>query len=354
MIHIIYVDDEPENPLTRMVHDLMTVPGEMECELRKPPPDLAEVANWELDIFLIDYDLAAAKVDDRLIGYSGNSLATEVRNRNPSCPIVLISRKEALSSRKLKLTTARSDLDLILYKNEILEHKKRAQTQILTLYDGFARLKEIYGQPWASVLDEMGVTAEEARKIREAFPPIEHGHSWDISTTTEWIRCVLMNYPGILYDELFAAARLGISLQSFVSEPVRNQFSSAEYTGIFRGFGKRWWGERLLQRAKELMLEANVDGPVSQNFAAAFYALTGLELDLSLCVVDGTSGADQICHILRRPVKRQNSILYYPDSRPPVMDPARVSIKAIRESNRFDEDLVDAESFDVVKRIWGA
>ena len=108
----------------------------------------------------------------------------------------------------------------------------------------------------------------------------------------------------------------------------------------------------MLQRAKDAMLRTGVERPVSQNFAAAYSIFNDRVLDPSICIVDKTPVADQICYILKEPVKRQNSILYYPDSRPPVMDPARVSIKAIREANQFDEDLVDAESYDIVKELW--
>lgn len=353
MIRAIYVDDELSNPLTLMIRDLLSIPNQITCELRLPPTDLAEVTNWNLDIFLIDYDLASAKVDDKLIGYSGNSLATEVRNKKPACPIVLVSRKEAITKRGLNVNTARSDLDLVFYKSDILANKEEFQREILALYDGFKQLENIYGEPWGSVLKLMGATLDESRKIREAFPPIEEGHTWYIPATAEWIRNVIIRYPGVLYDDLHAAARLGISQTSFLDDGVQSHFASASYTGIFNGFGKRWWADRLLQIAKEIIIRVGKDGSISQSFAEAYESLYGQSLDLSVCTVDGTPVADQICYIRREPVKRQNSILYYPDTRPPVMDAARVSTRAIRESNEFNEDLVDADSFDIVKELWG-
>lgn len=351
MIQVVYVDDEPDNPLTRMIANLLTTNG-MSCELRLPPPDLADVANWDLDIFIIDFDLASAKVDDKLIGYSGNSLATEVRNKKPSCPIILVSRKDVISARGLHLTTGRSDLDLILYKNDILNNQEKTLQDILTLHDGYIQLIEIQDQPWLRVLDKLGAEQDERLRIREAFPPIEQGHHWYIPTTIEWIRTVLMGYPGILYNSLHAAARIGITEDAFLSDEVQKYFTDAEYKGLLAGFGKRWWADRLLAIAKQAMIDANIDGPVSEGFVQAYDQTKGMKLDMSRCVVDGEPIADQICYILQQPVKRQNSILYYPDARPPIMDAARVSIKAIRESDKFDEDLVEASSYDVVKEIW--
>lgn len=352
MINAIYVDDEKDNPLTRTICNLLNETGRIQCDLKDPPADFSKIAEWNLDIFLIDYDLAYAKVDNKLIGYSGNSLATEVRNKKPACPIVLVSRKDALTAHGLNITTARSDLDLVLYKQDILSNKSKFQTDILTLYDGFKSLAEISGQPWSAVLELMQASPDESRRMREAFPPIEEGHRWFIPETAEWIGNVIIRYPGILYDDLHAAARLGISVSAFLNDTVQASFNRARYTGIFSGFGRRWWTDRLLQIAKKEMISAEISGTISEGFATAYQKLHEHPLELSVCTVDETPVADQICYIRREPVKRQNSILYYPDTRPPIMDAARVSLKAIRESNEFNEDLVDAESYDIVKELW--
>jgi len=69
-------------------------------------------------------------------------------------------------------------------------------------------------------------------------------------------------------------------------------------------------------------------------------------------VWDGEPVADAVCYILKEPVKVRNSIRYYPDDRPPVMDEARVSFRAIRESNEFDENLVDEDGRSIVNKLW--
>lgn len=352
MIHIIYVDDEQNNPLTLMIEALFTSDGEVKCKLRSPPSDLSEITNWKLDILFIDFDLASAKVDDKLIGYSGNSLASEVRNRHPLCPIVLVSRKEALNTRGHHISTSTSDFDLILYKDEILQNREKAKREVFSLYAGFKKLAAIANKPWSLVLALIGTTQEESRSIREAFPPIEKDHKWYIPAAAEWIRNVLLHYPGILYDELHAAARLGISQESFRRKDVQEYFEQAIYTGVFREFGERWWGGRLLGVASNLMAQTELSGPISFNFRLAFSNAKQIQLEPSICTVDGKPTADQICYVLNEPVKRENSILYYPDSRPPIMDAARVSLKAIREKSSFDEDLVDAESYDIVQELW--
>lgn len=347
MPQVIYVDDEPNENLTQEIVRLL-IDGGLECKLLSPPKDLSDVARWDLDILLIDYDLAS---DDKLVGYSGNSLATEVRNNKPSCPIVLVSRRNALSERELPITTGRSDLDLILYKNDILDNPEKALREITALYNAYVELFEIRKGAWSDVLDKLGAELDERKRIREAFPPIEQGHHWYIPTTIEWIRTVLMGYPGILYNSLHTAARLGITEDAFLSDEVQEHFTDAEYKGLLAEFGKRWWADRLLAIAKQTMIDAEIDGPVSEGFAQAYEQTEGKKLDMSQCVVDGKPIADQICYILQQPVKRQNSILYYPDSRPPIMDAARVSFKGISKDD-FDENLVEASSYELVKQIW--
>lgn len=353
MIKIVYVDDELDNRISLMIRDLFNQDGISTCELRSPPTSFGEIASWTLDLLLIDYDLASAKIDDTLIAYSGNSLATELRNKLPFCPIVLVSRREALGSRQSALETARSDIDLILYKSDIQANKDTSRQQVISLYDGFRELAAIRGQSWGEVLSLLGATEEEAHRMREAFPPIESGRRWSVPGVSEWIRETFMRYPGLLYDELHAAARLGISLDSFRQISAAAIFDNAVYKGIFSGFGKRWWAGRLLRLATDFIVEAEIDGPVSESFIRAYLALHDVQLDPSICVVDSTPVADQVCYILQQPVKRENSILYYPDNRPPIMDAARVSLKAIQQSNMFDEDLVDADSFELVQNLWG-
>jgi hypothetical protein len=100
------------------------------------------------------------------------------------------------------------------------------------------------------------------------------------------------------------------------------------------------------------MLKHELRGPVFLKFNEVFSAEFGEKLAPAICVYDGTPVADWVCYILKKPVKQRNSIPYYPDSRPPVMDQARVSFKAIQESNEFDESLVDSDSYVVVKKLW--
>ena len=350
MVQLLYVDDEYNHRLTRRIQELLTTNG-MACDLTGPKHDLVAIEDSDVDIFLIDYDLAVAKPDNRPIGYHGNSLATEIRNKKPTNPIILVSRRQIIDSLYLHLTTDGSDFDLILFKNDILDNAEKTRQQILALHDGFTQLAELHGQSWSQVVEKLGASEETTRKLREAFPPIDEKRRWYVPQTIEWIRTVLMGYPGILYDALHASARIGIAKESFISPAIRKIFADAEYKGPLAGFGERWWSDRLVGIATQTIIDANVEGPISEGFVKTYKGAGQQKLQPSRCVVDDKPGADQICYILRQPVKRENSIIYYPDSRPSVMDAARVSITAIEENDSFDEALVEASSIDVVNEI---
>lgn len=353
----VYVDDEHDDPDTQRIARFLQR-NKFRCDLVAPTHDFAEIANLNADFFLLDYNLAAFRPDEKHIGYHGNSLATEIRNRNPTRPIILVSRTQIIDSPNLHLIGDRSGVDLVLFKRDILNYEDRALQCILTLLDGYghlAALQESKDPKWSDVLDSLRADKDGSSRIREAYPPIDKEGRCYIPSVIRWIRTVLMEYPGILYDSLHASARLGITEESFVSEPMQGFVEGAVYTGPLAGFGKRWWADQLVEIATNAIIDTNLDGPISLSFIEA-YSRTGRgkqqKLEPSLCVVDERPGADEVCYILQQPVKRENSIIYYPDSRPPIMDSARVSIKAIKEKDSFDESFVEASSIDLVNEIW--
>jgi hypothetical protein len=242
-----------------------------------------------------------------------------------------------------------SIIDLTLEKDQVIAEPEKVRRKLGNLIKGYQALSAI--QPdrhsWNDVLTLMEANDAEAKLLREAAAPAERGH-WMVPQVSRWIREVVLRYPGIVYNELTAATRLGLSLESFQMLQVQKWFESACYTGIFGHDEPYWWRNRLLHRAQELLLEVSVSGPVSEYFIRAFQQKFGQELQPAICIYDHTSGANWVCHILKKPVKVQNSVPYYPDSRPEVMDQARVSFKAILETNEFDPNLVDADSYELV------
>jgi len=351
-VKVLYIDDEIGKPRrdAQQIKSLLEMSNELECDLQPPPKNIFDSPAVMPDALLVDLDLSAAKVDGMSISYFGSTLAAEMRMRHSQCPIILITRAYIIGRNRQWLEES-GDVDLILDKDAINSNPDRARADIVALVKGFEDLRTVEGKGWKHVVDLFQADGDEIKLIQEAAPPLDHG-SWNIPQMARWIRSVVMGFPGILYDELTAATRLGISLESFRKGSLQEFLKGSKYTGLFSSLSDRWWRDRLFKAAQSVLLEQRLTGPMFQKCAEAFTARFKEDFEQAICVYDGTPVADWVCYILRQPVKQRNSIPYYPDGRPAVMDQARVSFKAIRESNDFDENLVDSDSLQIVRELW--
>lgn len=351
---VLYIDDDatPNAGEAHAIGRLLNVPDEFECIVELPPKTFAGFSTDDVDALLVDYDLSSVPEGEDPVSYMGSTLASEMRMRQPTCPICLVTRLHVTAPRwQEQFLRQSSDLDLIIDKDDIIRTPEKVRSLIISLADGFKALGSIEGEEWERVLELMGADEEEGNVLREAGPPVSNGY-WNPPQTAKWIRTVVMGYPGILYDELTAATRLGISLESFRNPRVQELFAPARYQGIFSGNEDHWWRGRLFSIAQALMLESKTQGTISEKFRDAYRLRHDEALEPSICIYDNTPTADWVCHILNVPVKQEHSVPYYPDSRPSVMDQARVSFTAIKGSDSFDESLVDADSYDLVTSLW--
>jgi hypothetical protein len=352
---VYYVDDQASKKEAKRYQERLSA-QDFECKL-KPPPELEELDGLlqpHPDLFLIDYELDRVQPDGTKVVYRGNTLSAEIRARLPDCPIVLITRKsiiERLDYRtRRQLTEHAEACDELIFKANIDDDLDKTRHRLTLLAKGFRYLSHIQNKNWESLAGTLEASKEETKSLREASPPLKQGQ-WIVTGAAEWIRNAVLKFPGILYAPIDAATRLGISIDSFRNKKVQEILAPAKYTGIFDPSEGRWWKGRLLRIAKELTMEEDVSGPVTRAFAEAFTKRFGVELSPAICVWDHMPGADRVCYILQKPVKVKHSLRYYPDNRPSVMDNARVSFRAIRESNDFYEDLLDAESLELLQEI---
>ncbi len=353
---ICYVDDQISEQAARYQHRLST--DGLECILVPPPKweDISVLMNIQADLFLIDYELVRAQPDGTRAAYQGSTLATELRLRFPECPIALITRGAILDglsdSARRQLTTQKQLWDAIILKSDIDERVEEVRSLLITLVDGFRALSACEDRGWRSLIALMDANDEEAALLQEAAPPLDDG-TWTVTDAAGWVRNTVLRYPGILYDAVNAATRLGISEEAFRQDSVQELLLPAKYSGMLAPFHGCWWKDRLFGVAIDLVKSERVEGPLNQVFRRAFEARFHQDLEPAVCVWDRTPVANWVCHILRKPVKLSHSLAYYPDSRPAVMDEARVSFRAIRESKEFDEELLDAEGTRLLAEIEG-
>ena len=240
--------------------------------------------------------------------------------------------------------------DELILKSRLDDELDEVHHLLVSMAEGFRALSEIKEKTWGPLVGVLGTSEEEAKVLGEAAPPLQEGQ-WTVTGIAYWIRNVILEFPGILYDPTNAATRLGISKDSFGSEEVQELLKPAEYTGVFAPLDGRWWKGRLFKIAKDLAVETGVRGPTKRAFREAFQKRFDSDLSPAICVWDKTPIADWVCYLLRQPVKMANSLRYYPDRRPSVMDDARVSFLAIQTHPEFNEEHLDPEGLRQLKKI---
>lgn len=355
-----FIDDEAFKEDTKRYQERLSKAADFNCVLISPPgmSRLDEIVGTPPDLFLIDYELSQAQPDGTKASYRGTTLAAEIRARFPDRPIVLITRESILDSldrqTRRQIIEKAQPCDDLLYKSQIDDSLDETRQRLISLAQGFEVLRGVpdSNKNWDALVVTLAAHSEESQLLQEAAPPLKR-KEWIVTGAADWIRNVILEYPGILYDPVNAATRLGISADSFLSDEVQKLVAPAKYAGLFVPPDGRWWKGRLFKLARQFAMEQGVNGPQNRAFVEAFHREFGKSLAPAVCVWDRTPIADWVCFILKQPVKIKNSLRYYPDSRPSVMDHARVSFRAIRESNAFDEKLLDSEGLSLLEEIEG-
>ena len=351
-IRILLVDDEDTTDLPDQIRHLGI--GDFEVDALLPPPnlDLDGVLSQAADLFLIDYELDTTQSNGDLAPYRGMTLAARLRELRPDYPIALLTRSSLPSWTAVEKTArAAAPIDDVFYKEEDLRDKPEClRARLLSLATGYRILRQDNRRSQNTLLGLLQTDEHGKDLSLKAQPPQE---GWNEFEAAHWIRDTLLRFPGVLYCDAYAATALGISVESFRQRAIATLFENARYRGPFHEDSTRWWRHQLFDISATLTQTA---GPESDS-REEFHTFVTNELDL--CVdrsVDNESGlspADTVCYLLGIPVRIETSFPYDPDSRPAVMDRARVSFKAVRELNDVEISYIDPASRDCVSDVIG-
>jgi len=248
---VYYIDDQTANQAERY-RDRLARADEFECQLFSPPAleKLDELVAKVPDLFLIDYDLSLIQKDGTKSPYQGNALAAAIRERLPDCPIVLITRGTILEQlnhqRRRQLVGRMQMYDELILKEDLDDNLDTTRQELVSIAEGFSVLAQVENKTWPSLVEAMVANPDEKQVLREANPPLKDEKQvlrearppkeeaeWIVTDAAYWIRKVVLEFPGILYDSLNAATRLGISEKSFLTEEVLHVMAPAGYTGVF-------------------------------------------------------------------------------------------------------------------------
>jgi len=353
-VRVLVVDDSPDDRarLSRILK------GKRGLRLQVVPPpsilDARDLAGWHPDVAVIDYQLTEREHGREPATFKGSTLAAALREKLPEIPIVLITRQYMVSTGRF---AAARDLqgafDELVMKEAIYKDSDEFAATLIHLAKGFRTLRSCRPRNWKSLQAVLKADDLEQQELLRADPPPEvlAGHTWRVSEVARWILDTVLRYPGIIYDSLHAAVALGLSRESFLKPSVQAFFKTALFRGVFAPSDPHFWKTRMLTKARALLRETHMPDAAFTDFAKAWRRRHGTVLAPAVCNTSEGTPADSVCYILREPVLRRFSLPYHPDTRPLVMDEARVSFKAIRKDNRYDERLFPPDARPLLDAI---
>ncbi len=316
----------------------------------KSAQDYKQIYQDYADLMLIDFDLAKPDSEGNITDISGLTLSTELRQRFPDTPVVLFTRPKFFKEKDYSVRIL-SNIDEFVYKKDLFVPDSTLLDSLYELAIGFKKLRNKRSRKWIDLVEIINAPDIEYDNLKLANPPIDSGNEWSVSDAAAWIRNTLIKYPGLLYDPMHAATFLGIPKGAFLSNPIQEVFSKAKYSGLFPPPDGRWWKTRLQQIANAMMTQRELNLPLREGFPMAWERTRKTSIERSVCVFGGESPAEWVCYILKKPMMIKYSLSYKPDSRPSVMDEARVSFEAIRTSNEVNDELFNPLGKELLPEI---
>lgn len=355
-IKITYIDDEPddliiferifkENEVAKNLFEIKTINSQ-----KKEFGDLLkEVISENPELILVDYRLDKPK-DGIILGVSGATLSTALREQFPEVPIAIFTKIDFLRIEKFNPKIL-SNSDETIYKSDIQKEDEKYFDILYKLAIGYKELRDATSKQWLDLLKLIGAQEVDFDTIKLAEPPSISESGWSVFDVSNWIRKTLLEYPGILYDPIHSATYLGISVDEFLTDPIQEFFSEAKYSKIFIPKDGRWWKSILQEIAESIMDEKERNLIIHEGFPLSWNRLNNTKVARSKCVFCGEEPAEWVCYILKKPVMIECSLRYNPDNRPSIMNEARVSFEAIQKTDKVDENKFDPIEYDIFDEI---
>ena len=350
IIQIVLIEDKEGERLKRAIQTFGE--GDFEVTTFFPPTGLDRAAAFEVeaDLYLVDYELDALQPDESIANYRGTTLAARLRELKPESPIVLLTSKDLLAwTTERRVAEASNIFDDIVYKDqEFRDDTASVKAKLLSLALNYRELRLCADRSVTALLDLLKTDEEGKEQALLSTPP---DSGWKAVEAARWVRSTLLGYPGVVYDCKYAAVALGISLKSFNTTGIREVFEPAKYRGLFCATQARWWRHTLFNIASQFSEVEGRQFGLREGFRLAAEQKLGFAIEQSTDEQTGEGPADTICYLLDIPIRIENSLPYHPDSRPRVMDEARISFRAVQERNDVEENHLDAFHRDLMSKI---
>jgi hypothetical protein len=227
--------------------------------------------------------------------------------------------------------------------------------RIENLASGYATLRNKKIKTISDLFKLINAPLPDYDKLKQSIPHESLRDNSILSpvVAAKWLRNILIKYPGILYEDIYAATLLGITQDAFLEKEVQTFFASAKYNGIFSPPEGRWWRSKLIELAAARMKNEELSLPLTSGFPQMWKRIKKMDLSISKCNSSDKTPADCVCCLLKEQTTIPFSLLYPLDSRPDVMDQSRISFKAIKQSNDYNLDFFDTSQKEIINTIRG-
>jgi hypothetical protein len=190
------------------------------------------------DFILIDHnltDIGTGKIK------KGSTVAALIREMHPTIAIACITGQESKSIDSQQ----RLSYETVFSYDDIKDH----YLSMYSIAESYRKLKTNQPKDTSELFNLMKVPNEDLKKLENICPHEIKENFNDpgiFANISQWIRNVLVERPGFLYDRLWAATLLGLNESGF--KKVEILFLSARYNGPFADQSKeRWWKADLLK-----------------------------------------------------------------------------------------------------------
>lgn len=287
---------------------------------------------------------------------SGVPLSIELRQKIQDVPIILFTKKSLFNIDKFSnIKNSLNCIDNIIYKTDLSSRSEKIFIDIENLASGYTTLQKKKPKSTSDLFELLKAPAADYERLKQSIPreSLQDNSILSTAVAARWIRNILIKYPGILYEDIYAATLLGISKNAFNQEEVQKFFTPAKYSGIFAPVEGRWWKSKLIEIAVARMKNEEISLPLNTGFPKMWKRIKKEDLEVSKCNSSDKTPADCVCCLLKEQTTIPCSIIYPSDLRPDVMDKPRISFKAIRETNDYNIDFFDSSQREIIKQIRG-
>jgi hypothetical protein len=226
------------------------------------------------DLFMLDHIF----VEHLPLRMNGNTLAHLLRIIFPSVPLVSVTAMYA----------DRNQSGQDVHEYTAIFHYNKLSDCLEELYSVARDYPRLKFPTWEAFVGELHVPDSECSVLRMAIPQelLEEYTPTKHSQLVKWVRTVLLQNPGFLFDELHAATFLGLSVAGF--QKVKPMFAEALYRGPFATSSRPvWWQTRLRDCLYQIV------GAVAPDYsqAAGRLIIEFEEADFCRCYVTGVTDA---------------------------------------------------------------